>query len=262
MLLYYNQMALNFCSGSGIATIKDDNKNGNKILYVDNDDEDNELYFKRFHEIELKKGSFQLIPDKKKDRNTCITVIGANGVGKSYWIGQYVQIWHKMYPKQKVFLISEKEEDESLNFSYIKRIKVDDTLIDSPLTLDEFREFPGCLVIADDIDSLTNKLQKSIYETVNKILKVGRSYGINIIITLHNYDGLKTKHFLNECNVIVFFAQNWNRQLDYLTSNYMGLSKNEVKRVRQGKSRATIYIKSYPNIILQEKQVFTLGKDI
>ena len=253
-------MALNFSSGAGIAIIKDDSKGAKKTLYVDNNDEDNEQYFKRFNEFTLTNGKFQLIPDKTKERNTCLTVIGPNGVGKSYWIGEYIQIWHKMYPKRPIILISEKEKDDSIDFSYVKRITINDELINNPLSLDEFRDIAPCLVIADDIDSLAGKLKKSIYTTVDKILKVGRSYGINIITTLHNYNGLETKHILNECNGIVFFPQNWNRGLDYLTSNYMGLSKNEVSIIRKSKGRAVIYLKTYPNIIITERLVFTVGK--
>lgn len=253
-------MALNFASGAGIAIIKDDSKGVKKTLYVDNNEEDNEQYFKRFHEFTLKNGNFQLIPDKTKERNTCLTVIGPNGVGKSYWVGDYVQQYHKMYPKHKIILISEKEKDSSLDFSYVKRITVNDDLIEKPLTLEEFREIAPCLVIADDIDSLAGKLKKSIYTTIDKILKVGRSYGINIITTLHNYNGLETKHILNECSGIVFFPQNWNRGLDYLTSNYMGLSKAEVQRIRQSKGRAVAYLKTYPNVIVTSKEVFTVGR--
>ena len=167
-----------------------------------------------------------------------------------------------MYPKQKIYLISEKTEDESLDFPYVKRVKVDESLIENPLTLDEFKEVGPCLVIADDIDSLTGKVKKSVYETINKCLKVGRSYGINMIITLHNYNGLETRHILNECQAITFFAQNWNANLEHLTSKYMGLSKQEVKIIRQNKSRATTYVKSYPNIIVQERNIFVLGKNI
>jgi len=118
-----------------------------------------------------------------------------------------------------------------------------------------------CLIIADDIDSISGKLRKSIYETIDKVLKVGRSYGINIIVSLHDYNGKETKYMLNECYSITFFPQNWNRKLEYLTKDYMGLSKKEIEKIRNNKSRATTYLKTYPNIIVQERNIFVVGKD-
>jgi hypothetical protein len=66
------------------------------------------------------------------------------------------------------------------------------------------------------------------------------------------------KAVLNESNVIVFFMANYNRALKYLLENYMGIDKDGVKLLKANKSRWTAYIKSFPNVILQEHNIMTL----
>jgi hypothetical protein len=53
--------------------------------------------------------------------------------------------------------------------------------------------------------------------------------------------------------------QNYNRQLKYLLENYVGLNKHGIKKLRQNKTRATVFVKSYPNTIIQEKNIMTLN---
>jgi GTPase SAR1 family protein len=264
-------MALNFSNGKPICIIDSDgqpikykNELAGNIVYVNNDDNDKKQYIQKFNKLDIKDAKFQLIPDTDKgklERNTNMLVIGQNGVGKSYFIGKYVELWHKIYPKAPIILISEKIEDPALDFKYIKRTKLSDDLIKNPLSLEEFKDVSPCLIIADDIDSISVKLRKSIYESIDKILKVGRSYGINIIVSLHDYNGKETKNMLNECESITFFPQNWTRKTEYLVKEYMGLKNTDIDKIRNNKSRACTYLKTYPNVIVQEHNIFVIGKD-
>jgi hypothetical protein len=43
-----------------------------------------------------------------------------------------------------------------------------------------------------------------------------------------------------------------------MLENYIGLDKEAIKILKNNKSRATTYVKSYPNIIIQEKNIYTL----
>ena len=65
------------------------------------------------------------------------------------------------------------------------------------------------------------------------------------------------KSVLNESDVIVFFLSNYNRSLKYLLEQYLGLNKQGIKRLLNCTGRATTFVKSYPNCVITEKEVFT-----
>jgi hypothetical protein len=115
------------------------------------------------------------------------------------------------------------------------------------------------LVIFDDIDAYTGKLKKFIYALLDKLLKNARKNKVSVIMTSHSCTGLELKAVLNESNVIVFFMKNLNRSLKYLLEGYVGLNKDGIKRLKSNKSRWTAFVKTYPNIIIQEKDLFTIG---
>ena len=198
---------------------------------------------------------FQLIPDKKKER-TSILIVGRNGSGKSYWVKMYLQEYIKTFPDREIRLFSSKDEDKELDsIKKIKRIKIDNSFITNPV---DYKLLTESLVIFDDIDGLRNDLKKEIYYLRDKILQNGRSYKIDIISTNHSSTGRDITTCLNESDVIVFFMRNYNRSMKYLLDSYIGLNDKQIKKLRKNKSRATSYIKTYPNIILQERDISTL----
>jgi hypothetical protein len=247
-------MNLNFIEGRKIAKIVDDPKHKNINIFVsENEEEDN--YGRSFDHLEIKKGQFQYIPDKERFRDT-IFCAGSAGSGKSYWVSQYVKEYHSTYKNNTIYLISECKEDPVFDkLDYVKRIKIDDELLENPILYDEF---DNCLVIYDDIDAINGKLGKYIYSLRDKHLKNSRKNHVSVISTNHTFTGTDLKAVLNESDVIVFFMANYNRSLKYLLENYVGLNKQSIKNLKKHKSRATAYIKSYPNIILQEKFICTL----
>ena len=124
----------------------------------------------------------------------------------------------------------------------------------------EYNEFKNCMCVFDDIDSLSGKFKKYIYDLKNKLCKLGRKDEISIIMTNHNCtDGHDTKSSLNESSVIVFFGNNWNRGVRYLCENYIGMSKEAIKKLRALKTRSYVYLKSYPNVILSDYEIGTLN---
>ena len=239
--------------GQEIAIVKDDPKNKNVKIYVTDEQEDNEAV-KFFNTLELKAGKFQVVPDKDKDR-TSIFIVGRNGSGKSYWIRDYILEFIKRFPKYPIYLFSSKNEDENLDkISKIKRIPINNTFIEDPIN---YEDLSNSLCIFDDIDGLRGKLKDEIYYLRDKILKNGRSYKIHIISTNHDSTGKDVQAPLNESDMIVFFMKNYNRCLRYLLENYIGLEKEQIAKLRRNKTRATTYMKTYPNVIIQERNINT-----
>lgn len=234
--------------GDKIAVINMKDKRQKKVYFADNDD--------GYDEINLKDGQIMLSPDKNTERIT-MYVCGSAGSGKSYFVAQFCEEYHKTYKSNPIFLISENDEDKAFDTKdYIKRVDISD-MDSNPL---DWKEFENCLVIFDDIDSIKGKLGKTIDDLRDKLLKNSRKYRVSVISTSHDACGLKLKSVLNESKIIVFFMMNYNRSLKYLLENYLGMSKHCIEKLKNSKSRWTAFTKSYPSYLLQQKSIITIPK--
>ena len=229
-------------------------KFNNKIISIGDEDINDEI---KTYEVIKNTGSkkFELLPPQ--EGRSVIYICGASGSGKSYWTAEYLKKYHKKYPKNKIYVFSEGQEDPAFDDLDIIRIPINEELLNEPI---QYNEFHDCMCVFDDIDSLSGKYKKYIYELKNKLCKLGRKDQISLIITNHNCcDSHDTKSSLNESSVIVFFGNNWNRGVLYLCQNYIGMSKEAVKKLRALKTRSFVYLKSYPNIILSDYEIATLN---
>jgi hypothetical protein len=236
--------------GFQVAKAIDNNDLKKKIFSVCESKNETDETGKLYESYKLKKGKFQLIPNKNKERDT-IFICGQAGSGKSYFTAKYAKEYSKMYPKNPIFLFSEKMEDEQLDeIKNLKRVKLDDSLYLNPINYTDFKE---SLTIFDDVDAIHNKhLRNAIFFLRDKLLKLGRSQKSSVVVTHHTCTGQELKGVLNESNIFIFFMQNYNRALKYLLTEYLGLDKETVKTLRKQHSRWTAFIKSYPNSILTE----------
>jgi hypothetical protein len=243
--------------GREVAVVKDNPKMKKAVFSVSNDEkyDENEI-IKPFNHFQLPAGTFQYVPDTDRDRDT-IFVAGTAGSGKSYWAAQYIREYHKIYPDNPIYLITGNEAEDPAfeNMKFVKKINLEGILND-PL---DYNEFKDCLVVFDDIDACSGKLGKYLYELRDKLLKNSRKVKVSVLSTAHSFSGMDLKSVLNESDVIVWFNQNYNRSLKYLLENYIGLTKNGIKAVRNIKSRWCCYIKSYPNVLISEKTISTLS---
>ena len=234
-------------------------KRKNKVYINNGKDTPDEQFIKQFDNIAIDDGEFMLSPDKDTERIT-MYVCGSAGSGKSYFVAQYVQEYHKTFKNNMIYLISENDEDPAFDkLDYVKRIVIED-LHENPI---DWREFNECLVIFDDIDSIKGKLGKTIDELRDKLLKNSRKFKVSVISTSHDAcNGRETKSVLNESKIIVFFMLNYNRSLKYLLENYLGLGKTAIQKLRQhsSKSRWTAYVKGYPSYLIQQKLITTINK--
>ena len=68
--------------------------------------------------------TIQHIPDKNTERSV-LYLTGMSGSGKSVAAKNYIEQYHKMYPKNEVFIFSSLAEDATLDKpKYTKRIKI------------------------------------------------------------------------------------------------------------------------------------------
>lgn len=186
-------------------------------------------------------------------------VAGASGSGKSFWCRRYVEAYQKAYPKNEVYLFSSIDEDSSIDkIKNLHRIKISEALIEDGLGA---KDFENSCVIMDDVDTLTNsKLRKAVMKIQDDILQCGRHYKVTALITSHvATNGKDTRLILGEAHVITFFPQMMpQRSLKYLLESYMGLSKEDISKVKNLPGRSVSYIKGFPRCLVSDKEVMVL----
>ena len=241
--------------GNPIAIVKTTKSKTTPILSVD----DKKTAQHSFNEYTLKEGdTFQPIPNPKTERQI-LYVTGQSGSGKSYYTCMYVNEFKKIFPKRQVYLFSSISEDSSIDkIKGLKRIKLGEEFLKDDLKAEDFKD---SLVIFDDVDCITDKkLKLKVASVLNSILETGRHFNVYCIYTSHlPCAGNETKRILNESHQVTFFPHSLGgRSLKYLLESYLGLDKEQIKRIKKLNSRWVSVMKTYPQIVVSENEVYTI----
>ena len=168
-----------------------------------------------------------------------------------------------MFPKNQFYLISYLDKDTTLN-SYKEIIRLDamqPDFLDQCMEMDLEAEFNNSMVIFDDCDSITSKkMKEKIFGLLNKMLRIGRHYNITVAYVGHElYHSHELKCILNESMTITFFPRFLNyKKMKYLLETYLGLSKEQIDKIRAIRDRSVTFIKGSDKIILSDTQCFIL----
>jgi hypothetical protein len=212
-----------------------------------------------YKEIQLSKGyRIQQIPNKDRERDV-LYVAGQSGSGKSYYTLQFAKEYHKMFPKNDIYLFSTLSGDSTLDkVDFIKKIKLSDEFLNTEFTHEDFSD---SLVIMDDVDTISNNvIKKKVFQILNMLLETGRHSKTSIIYTSHlACKGHESKTILNEAHSVTVFCKTMgSKTLKYLLDNYFGLSKQEIDKLKVIPSRFITIMKTYPTIAISEKSCFIL----
>ena len=96
------------------------------------------------------------------------------------------------------------------------------------------------------------------------LLTTGRHSRTSVAVSNHSVaNGRVTKLILNESNVIVIFKSGLgNRVLKYILDQYLGLDKDQIKKIKRLKGRSVSIIKSiFPMVVLYEMGGFVLAAE-
>lgn len=203
---------------------------------------------------------FQIIPDYNKERDI-IYITGASGSGKTTFTAGYIKEYKKTYKKNEIYVFSALKEDETLDKLGIKRVNVGKNLIEDPLTIDDFK---NSLVIFDDIDVISDKkVREAVYKILNAILETGRHTKTSCVNTNHLPTAKnETRRVLNEAHAIVYFPHSGSvRGINYLLTDYVGLTKEDIQVIKGMKSRWCCIYKNYPQIAMTERNLWFVGED-
>ncbi len=232
-----------------------------EIIYLDPERSDsNAEYFDEFRLPDDDEGKLQVLHNNKTEREICY-IQGASGSGKSYWTSKYLEDYKRKHPKNLLVLFSNVDDDECLDKLGVKRIKLSNNLWEEPLKCGDFQDM---CVIMDDVDSISDrKIRMAVLAILNEILQQGRHHNTTCLLTYHApTGGLMTRMILNESHkVVVFLQSGTNRGMRYLLENYCGIDKDDVKKLKREKTRATCFHKNYPQMVSNDKMIRMLYKD-
>jgi len=199
--------------------------------------------------FEVEDGQMSVVPPR--EGRAVQYIFGASGSGKSTWLSNYLAEWCHAHRNGKVYFVSRLSEDPAFEDLPVERIRVDEGLIDEPLTADEFPE--NCFVVFDDVDSIRPAaLNDAVQGTLRDLLETGRHRGITVAVTSHlGSDYKRTRTILNECHGITFFPHGSSaQQVKYVLKTYGGLDNDQIKRVMKLPSRWIHLRKQYPPTIV------------
>jgi hypothetical protein len=243
--------------GKPIAQI-DGGKNDKKIISIAEDKDKNAEDVKTFSSIHIPDGKLQQVPNTNIERDV-LYITGKSGSGKSYYASQYLKQYKKAHPKNEIYLFSSVNDDKALDKMKVKRIKLSPEL--EGLELSEFND--SCCIF-DDCDVIKDaRTREAVYKILDLMLETGRHHKITVIMTNHlATDKKNTKRILNEAHTITVFPQGTaGRGLKYLLMEYLGLDKNQIKLLKNSKSRWITIFNSYPMIAMTETDIIPLTSD-
>jgi len=201
---------------------------------------------------------FQLVKDPESER-IVLYVVGASGSGKSYWTTQFVKQYKTTNKNKKVYLISPILDDKNINSLQPTRLNPESqAFVEDP---PEVEDFKNSLLICDDIEAYSNKKTVlRIMNLINSILATGRHFNISLLFLVHNAtQGNMTKLLLLESQGLVLFPSNMTgKSSKYLLDKYLGLDKDQIKRIKKMRSIAITIMKTYPMILVAENEIINL----
>ena len=195
-------------------------KYDNKVISVSDKfsskDDDDETLMKEFRMLKIPNDAkLQQIPDTTKEREI-LYMTGPSGSGKSTYTRKYLEQWKKKNKDKEIYIymFSSLPEDESLDDVKPRRIRLDSSLYEDPLSIEEFA---NSVVIFDDIDVISDKkIREEVYTVLNKVLEIGRPYKITALVTNHlPTNGKDTRRILNESHQVVYFPHSASGRIKY-----------------------------------------------
>lgn len=206
---------------------------------------------------------FEELPTNDPTQTNIVMVSAKAGAGKSYYLKTYIQNYKKIYKDNKVYLLSENNTDKLLD-DLVKRIPLD-KFVESEL---EWSDIPDNSLLAfDDIDCLENTrengfLKKKLYHLMNSSIQNARKKHISIVQTVHcATDGQLTKVMLLSCSSFVFFLNSVSIQHKNALNKYLGISKENIKKILSMKGRWVCIFNMTPMVVMGEREIYILGSN-
>jgi|SRR5579872_8323 len=181
-------------------------------------------------------GEMVVLPDEKPER---VYVAGQSGSGKSCWAALYMNEYARMFPRNRIVLITTHENEQAYRHIPHVEIKADETLAENPPNVTDLK---NALVVFDDCDNISIKRVGEAMRRFNDdLIANGRKYGVHVMTLQHQLTNYKdTRNLLNEAQRVVFFNTATHYHTGRYLKTYVGLDNQQIKRIHGVKSRWTM----------------------
>ena len=225
-------------------------------------------------QLEFTKRAFAYMKEKQKKEFSCndgevfpvhrggkdgmhICVVGPTGAGKSYFVAEWARNYKKIYPFNKMFLFSRKDEDDNFkSIQGLRRIIIDEKLVEAKI--DALKAFKNSLVIFDDVTMIHDKdVLAEVLHIRDDLLQNGRSYGVSVVSTHHQLQHVgEAKLSLNESRLVVLFPKSGAPSVNYFLEKYMALKAKDRRKLMGFPSRWICVKKDYPIVFMHQRGAY------
>jgi len=167
------------------------------------------------------------------NKRSCIYINGPSGVGKSYFCNKYCELYSKLNPDNKVYLVSHITDDPAFQELVDKKIVIRINIDETDFSQVTKKEIKNSLFIFDDTDLLRGIRGDNLQYFKERLLEIGRHQNASLLITSHTFSNYqKTRRILNEITIFVLFTTvNWNKPLINAIQNYISIDKGLIKKI-------------------------------
>ena len=211
-----------------------------------------------FRQLKIANDSkFQQVPDTTKEREI-LYITGPSGSGKSTYTRKFLEQYKKKHKEHPIYLFSSLPSDESLDKIKPKRVRLDESIHQDPIDVEELK---NSVCIFDDIDVISDKkIREAVYNILNQVLEIGRHYKITCVVTNHlPTNGKDTRRILNEAHTITYFPHSAGGKIKYMLEEYVGLDKKQIAYLKKQNSRWATIFKNYPQVYTVEREMGLLN---
>jgi hypothetical protein len=228
-------------------------------------------FIKKNNKIHLRNNLIMPLPCVEDHQVDNLFLCGKSGSGKSTFIGEYIKAFLLLFGKDTpIYLFSSKPMESEPNF-----LPYADNIHQIFLTIDELSDYcnddegispyehfinkgGASLVIFDDVEDLSPKIERMVKAIQSNILKTGRSSKIYTISSRHVLNsGSKTKDIWVESTKIVLFPIGIPRcHVEYGLNKYLGFNKEQISNLLSTKSRWVLINNKVPTYIIDESRCY------
>lgn len=250
-------MSLNFDDiGDPIALVDGGKKDG-EIIYIDREDQ-----VDGFDQVNVQ--SAELVPLINPNSRDIAYIAGPSGSGKSTYAAKLIKSFNKIFPERDIYMLcrTDIEEDPAYKGMGIKQIRLDESLMEAPIDIEN--DIPkGSMVVFDDTSTVNNKkIKTAIIDLMMDIMECGRKLDLYIVITNHLVNPTEKalgRTIMNEMKTFTFFPKSGSfHQIKYCLKNYFGMSNKDIDALVKLPGRWISIYKNYPMVIMYEHGVYQL----
>lgn len=215
--------------------------------------QDIEKSFKR--SIEIIGGKIQAIPRKSVVEK--IYVSGPSGSGKSYFMGNWMKEYKKIWKDDPVYVLSSVQSDPVLDKNDPIRISKEEVL--EMTFVDE--DFEKSLVVFDDTFSIGDKIiRKKINYMIDALLETGRHYDTRMLISSHLFSTPYTRRIICESTSVVIYPNTGGGiyHIEKFLKIYCGFKKQQIEKILNLKSRWVLIQRWAPIYVMHEHGIYMM----